>query len=80
MEPAVVFGQNGGKLTMDKGEAAMRAEFERLVPLMKRGEYGLRPPFQQHVEHQALPSNGGNTISFVRPVRRHRSGSHGGKG
>lgn len=38
------------KLTMDKGEAAMRAEFERLVPLMKRGG------FIPSVDHQTPPA------------------------
>ena len=38
------------KLTMDKGDAAMRAEFERLVPLMKRGG------FIPSVDHQTPPA------------------------
>jgi len=38
------------KLTMDKGEAAMRTEFERLVPLMKRGG------FIPSVDHQTPPA------------------------
>ncbi|MCX6899516.1 MAG: hypothetical protein NT105_12535 [Verrucomicrobia bacterium] len=38
------------KLTMDKGEAAMRAEFERLMPLMKRGG------FIPSVDHQTPPA------------------------
>jgi len=38
------------KLTMDKGEAAMRAEFERLVPLMKQGG------FIPSVDHQTPPA------------------------
>lgn len=38
------------KLTMDKGEPAMRAEFERLVPLMKRGG------FIPSVDHQTPPT------------------------
>lgn len=38
------------KLTMDKGEAAMRAEFERLVPLMKTGG------FIPSVDHQTPPA------------------------
>ena len=37
------------KMTMDKGEAAMRAEFERLVPLMKTGG------FIPSVDHQTPP-------------------------
>jgi uroporphyrinogen-III decarboxylase len=37
------------KMTMDKGEAAMRAEFERLVPLMKSGG------FIPSVDHQTPP-------------------------
>ena len=37
------------KLVMNRGEAAMRAEFERLVPLMKRGG------FIPSVDHQTPP-------------------------
>jgi Uroporphyrinogen decarboxylase (URO-D) len=37
------------KMTMNKGEAAMRAEFERLVPLMKTGG------FIPSVDHQTPP-------------------------
>ena len=37
------------KMTMNKGEAAMRAEFERLVPLMKKGG------FIPSVDHQTPP-------------------------
>jgi hypothetical protein len=37
------------KMTMNRGEAAMRAEFERLVPLMKRGG------FIPSVDHQTPP-------------------------
>ncbi len=37
------------KMTMDKGESAMRAEFERLVPLMKTGG------FIPSVDHQTPP-------------------------
>jgi len=37
------------KMTMPKGEAAMRAEFERLVPLMKSGR------FIPSVDHQTPP-------------------------
>ena len=37
------------KMTMNKGEAAMRAEFERLVPLMKTGR------FIPSVDHQTPP-------------------------
>jgi uroporphyrinogen-III decarboxylase len=37
------------KMTMNKGEAAMRAEFERLVPLMKSGG------FIPSVDHQTPP-------------------------
>ncbi|MFA6564780.1 MAG: uroporphyrinogen decarboxylase family protein [Verrucomicrobiia bacterium] len=38
------------KLTMDRGEAAMRAEFERIVPLMKGGG------FIPSVDHQTPPA------------------------
>jgi hypothetical protein len=38
------------KLTMDRGEAAMRAEFERIAPLMKRGG------FIPSVDHQTPPA------------------------
>ena len=38
-----------GELVMDKGEAAMRAEFERLTPLMKDGG------FIPSVDHQTPP-------------------------
>jgi hypothetical protein len=37
------------KMTMDKGESAMRVEFERLVPLMKTGG------FIPSVDHQTPP-------------------------
>ena len=37
------------KMTMNRGEAAMRAEFERLVPLMKAGG------FIPSVDHQTPP-------------------------
>jgi hypothetical protein len=37
------------KMTMNRGEAAMRAEFERLVPLMMRGG------FIPSVDHQTPP-------------------------
>jgi len=37
------------KLTMHRGEAAMRAEFERLIPLMKSGG------FIPSVDHQTPP-------------------------
>ncbi len=37
------------KMTMNRGEAAMRAEFERLLPLMKRGG------FIPSVDHQTPP-------------------------
>jgi hypothetical protein len=37
------------KMTMNKGEAAMHAEFERLVPLMKTGG------FIPSVDHQTPP-------------------------
>ncbi len=37
------------KMTMNQGEAAMRAEFERLVPLMKTGG------FIPSVDHQTPP-------------------------
>jgi hypothetical protein len=37
------------KMTMNEGEAAMRAEFERLVPLMKKGG------FIPSVDHQTPP-------------------------
>jgi hypothetical protein len=37
------------KMTMDRGEAALRAEFERLVPLMKTGG------FIPSVDHQTPP-------------------------
>jgi len=37
------------KMTMNKGEAAMRAEFERLIPLMKTGG------FIPSVDHQTPP-------------------------
>ena len=37
------------KMTMNRGEAAMRAEFERLVPLMKSGG------FIPSVDHQTPP-------------------------
>jgi hypothetical protein len=36
-------------MTMNRGEAAMRAEFERLVPLMKTGG------FIPSVDHQTPP-------------------------
>jgi len=37
------------KMMMDKGESAMRVEFERLVPLMKTGG------FIPSVDHQTPP-------------------------
>jgi hypothetical protein len=37
------------KLVMSQGEAAMRAEFERLAPLMRRGG------FIPSVDHQTPP-------------------------
>ena len=37
------------KMVMNKGEAAMRAEFERLLPVMKSGGYILS------VDHQTPP-------------------------
>ena len=37
------------KMTMNRGEAAMRAEFERLLPLMKTGG------FIPSVDHQTPP-------------------------
>ena len=37
------------KMTMNQGEAAMRGEFERLVPLMKTGG------FIPSVDHQTPP-------------------------
>jgi uroporphyrinogen-III decarboxylase len=37
------------KMTMNRGEAAMRAEFERLLPLMKKGG------FIPSVDHQTPP-------------------------
>ena len=37
------------KMVMNKGEAAMRAEFERLVPLMRSGG------FIPSVDHQTPP-------------------------
>ena len=37
------------KMTMTKGEAAMRAEFERLLPIMKSGG------FIPSVDHQTHP-------------------------
>jgi uroporphyrinogen-III decarboxylase len=37
------------KMTMNRGEAAMRTEFERLVPLMKTGG------FIPSVDHQTPP-------------------------
>jgi uroporphyrinogen-III decarboxylase len=37
------------KMTMNRGEAAMRGEFERLLPLMKKGG------FIPSVDHQTPP-------------------------
>jgi Uroporphyrinogen decarboxylase (URO-D) len=47
--PDVFLVGHYNKLVMSKGEAAMRAEFERLVPLMKRGG------FIPSVDHQTPP-------------------------
>jgi len=47
--PRVALIGHFDKLVMHKGEAAMRAEFERLVPLMKRGG------FIPSVDHQTPP-------------------------
>jgi hypothetical protein len=48
-------------MTMNKGEAAMRAEFERLLPLMKRGG------FIPSVDHQTPP---GVSLAEYRVFRR----------
>jgi hypothetical protein len=47
--PDVLLVGHFDKMTMPKGEAAMRAEFERLTPLMKRGG------FIPSVDHQTPP-------------------------
>ena len=41
---------NFNKLVMDQGEAAMRAEFERLLPVMRSGR------FIPSCDHQTPPS------------------------
>lgn len=48
--PAMRFIGHFDKLTMHRGEAAMRAEFERLLPLMRRGG------FIPSVDHQTPPA------------------------
>lgn len=47
--PSLLMIGHFNKLTMNQGEAAMRAEFERLVPLMKTGG------FIPSVDHQTPP-------------------------
>ena len=47
--PDFVLVGHYNKMIMDKGEAAMRAEFERLVPLMRSGR------FIPSVDHQTPP-------------------------
>jgi hypothetical protein len=47
--PSLLMVGHFDKMTMNRGEAAMRAEFERLVPLMKRGG------FIPSVDHQTPP-------------------------
>ncbi len=47
--PSLLMVGHFNKLTMNQGEAAMRAEFERLVPLMKTGG------FIPSVDHQTPP-------------------------
>lgn len=49
MYPNVVMMGGYDKMVMDKGEAAMRAEFERLLPVMRSGGYVLS------VDHQTPP-------------------------
>lgn len=48
--PETAFIGNYNKMVMDKGEAAMRREFERLLPCIRRGRYVLS------VDHQTPPS------------------------
>ena len=47
--PPVCLVGHFNKMVMDKGEAAMRAEFERLMPLMRSGG------FIPSVDHQTPP-------------------------
>ena len=47
--PHVCLVGHFNKMVMDKGEAAMRAEFERLMPLMRSGG------FIPSVDHQTPP-------------------------
>jgi hypothetical protein len=56
-------------MVMPHGEAAMRAEFERLLPLMKQGG------FIPSVDHQTHPGtslenyNTYNLVNLVNPVK-----------
>lgn len=49
MYPRLLMMGGYDKMVMDKGEAAMRAEFERLLPVMRRGGY------VPSVDHQTPP-------------------------
>lgn len=59
--PRVCLVGHFDKMVMDKGEAAMRAEFERLLPLMRSGG------FIPSVDHQTPPHI---TIDQYRLFRR----------
>lgn len=59
--PGLLMIGHFNKMTMDKGEAALRAEFERLVPLMRSGG------FIPSVDHQTPPHV---TIDQYRLYRR----------
>jgi hypothetical protein len=59
------------KMTMPRGEAAMRAEFERLVPLMKRGG------FIPSVDHQTPPGVSLDQYRiFLRLLSEYTAGAH----
>jgi hypothetical protein len=59
--PGMIFIGHFDKLTMTQGEAAMRAEFERLLPAMRRGR------FLPSVDHQTPP---GVSLAQYRNYRR----------
>jgi hypothetical protein len=59
------------KMTMNRGEAAMRAEFERLVPLMKKGA------FIPSVDHQTPPGVSVQEYQvYLRLLREHVDTAH----
>ena len=67
--PSLLMMGGFDKMTMSRGEDAMRREFERLLPVMRSGGYGLS------VEHQTPPEVSlDNYQIYIRLLREYTAG------